>query len=453
VKNLVIVGGSDAGISAALRAKELDQEIVPTVIVADDFPNFSICGLPYYISREVTDWRNLAHRTRQDIENAGIRLMLRCTATSVDPTTKRVIVTDESGTTAHLEYDKLVIGTGALSQRPRIAGLDNPGVFLLRTLPDSFAIEEFLDRRAPEKAVIVGGGYIGMEMCEALTGRGIKVTVVEYTESVMTSIDADFSTRIKDTLTGHGVTVCTGIAVESIETKGGELVVQGTAGFSLSTDMILVAVGSVPNTALGRSIGIETGVRGSLKVNHRMETNIPDVYAAGDCAETWHRILRKNTYLPLGTVAHKQGRIAGENALGASVEFEGTLGTQSVKIFDKVVARTGLNEKEARDAGFSPATADFETWDHKVYYPTASKLYIRVTADRTTGRLLGAQMIGAYGTEVSKRIDIFAAALFHGATVSEFGSYDLSYTPPLSSPWDPVQMAVQHLERVLSVGG
>ena len=164
-----------------------------------------------------------------------------------------------------------------------------------------------------------------------------------------------------------------------------------------------------------------------------METNIPDVYAAGDCAETRHRILRKNTYLPLGTVAHKQGRIAGENALGGSAEFDGTLGTQSVKIFDKVVARTGLNEKEARDAGFDPATADLETWDHKVYYPPAHKLYIRVTADRTTGRLLGAQMIGAYGTEVSKRIDIFAAALFHGATAREFCAYDLSYTPPLSS--------------------
>ena len=227
-KNLVIVGGSDAGISAALRAKELDPEIVPTVIVADDFPNFSICGLPYYISHEVTDWRNLAHRTRQDIENAGDQA--HACAAPQPPSirqTKQVTVTDESGIQTRLDYDKLVIGTGALSQRPRMAGLDNPGVFLLRTLPDSFAIEEFLDRRAPEKAVIVGGGYIGMEMCEALTGRGIKVTVVEYTESVMTSIDADFSRRIKDTLTGHGVTVCTGIGVESIETKGDELVVRG----------------------------------------------------------------------------------------------------------------------------------------------------------------------------------------------------------------------------------
>ena len=451
--NLLIVGGSDAGISAALRATELNPTIAPTVIVGDDFPNFSICGLPYYISHEVTDWRNLAHRTRQDIENAGVRLMLRHTATSVDTTTKQVTVADESGIETRLDYDKLVIGTGALAQRPRMAGLDNPGVFLLRTLPDSFAIEEYLNRRAPRSAVIVGGGYIGMEMAEALTGRGIKVTVVEYTESVMTSIDADFSLRIKDTLTRHGVTVYTGIGVESLETKGDELVVEGTNGFNLLSEMVLVAVGSVPDTALGRSIGIETGVRGALKVNQRMETNIPDIYAAGDCAETRHRILGKNTYIPLGTVAHKQGRVAGENALGASVEFAGTLGTQSVKIFDKVVARTGLNEKEARDAGFAPVTADFETWDHKVYYPTASKLHIRVTADRTTEKLLGAQMIGAYGAEVSKRIDIFAAALFHGATTREFCSYDLSYTPPLSSPWDPVQMAVQHLERVLSAGG
>jgi NADPH-dependent 2,4-dienoyl-CoA reductase/sulfur reductase-like enzyme len=449
MRNLVIVGGSDAGISAALRAKELDPETLSTVIVADEFPNFSICGLPYYISHEVTDWRNLAHRTRQDIENEGIRLMLRCTATSVDTTMKQVTIADESGTTTSLEYDKLVIGTGALSQKPRIAGLDNPGVFLLRTLPDSFAIEEFLNRRNPKSAVIVGGGYIGMEMCEALTTRGIKVTVVEYTESVMTTIDADFSLPIRNTLIGQGVTVHTGTGVESIEAKGDELIVRGADGFSLPTDMVLVAVGAVPNTLLGRTMGIDTGIGGAFKVNRRMETNIPDVYAAGDCAETWHRILQKNAHMPLGTVAHKQGRIAGENAAGGTAEFAGTLGTQSVKIFDKVAARTGLNEKEARNAGFQPVTADSEAWDHKVYYPHAHKMLIRVTSDRKTNRLLGAQIIGAHGTEVSKRIDIFAAALFHGATLDEFIGYDLSYTPPLSSPWDPVQMAAQKIARTL----
>jgi len=213
---------------------------------------------------------------------------------------------------------------------------------------------------------------------------------------------------------------------------------------------VLVAVGAIPNTALGRSVGIEAGVKGALTVNRRMETNVPDVYAAGDCAETWHRILQKKTYMPLGTVAHKQGRIAGENALGGKAEFGGTLGTQSVKIFDKVAARTGLNDKEARNAGFQPVTADSETWDHKVYYPDAHRLIIRVTVDRETKKLLGAQMIGAHGTEVSKRVDIFAAALFHRATIEDFTGYDLSYTPPLSSPWDPVQMAVQNVEKVLS---
>jgi NADPH-dependent 2,4-dienoyl-CoA reductase/sulfur reductase-like enzyme len=450
MKNFIIIGGSDAGISAALRVAELDSAIVPTVFVEDDFPNFSICGLPYYISHEVADWRNLAHRTAREIESHGIRLIQGCAVTSIDAQAKQVTATDRSGHTIRQPYDKLLLATGALSLRPRISGLDNPGVFLLRTLPDSFAIEEYLTRRSPKRAVIVGGGYIGMEMCEALTTRGIEVTVVEYTESVMTSIDADFGRLIADTLTGHRVTVHTGIAVESIETKGNELLVRGNNAFEISADIVLVAVGAVPNTTLGRSIGVETGAKGALRVNRRMQTNVPDVYAAGDCAETWHRILRQNTYMPLGTVAHKQGRIAGENTLGDKVEFAGTLGTQSVKVFDKVVARTGLNEKEARNAGFQPVTADSETWDHKVYYPVAQRLHIRVTADRQTRKILGAQMIGAYGTEVSKRIDIFAAALYHGATVEEFLGYDLSYTPPLSSPWDPVQMAVQELEKVLT---
>jgi len=446
--NLLIIGGSDAGISAALRAIELDPALAPTVIVGDGFPYFSICGLPYYISHDVADWRNLAHRTARGIEGAGIKLVQGRRVTSIDTESKRVTISDESGVTSQVKYDKLILGTGAISIRPPIIGIDSPGVFLLRTLPDSFAIEEFLKRRAPRKAVIVGGGYIGMEMCEALTTRGVEVTVVEYTESVMTSMDTDFSRLIRDNLTGHGVKVCTGIGIESIRHTN-ESIVHGTGGFALPADMVLVAVGASPETTLGRSIGIETGVKGAFKVNERMETNIADVYAAGDCTETRHRILGKNTYMPLGTVAHKQGRVAGENAVNGNAEFAGTLGTQSVKIFDMVVARTGLNEAEARNAGFQPVTADSESWDHKVYYPRAHKLHLRVTADRATRRILGAQMIGAYGAEVSKRIDIFAAALYHGAIVQEFLSYDLSYTPPLSSPWDPTQMAVQELEKAL----
>ncbi len=207
--------------------------------------------------------------------------------------------------------------------------------------------------------------------------------------------------------------------------------------------MVLVAVGSRPETGLARSAGIETGVKGAICVNRRMETSIPDIYAAGDCAETYHRLLGKNTYLPLGTTAHKQGRIAGENAVGGNREYAGTLGTQSVKIFNLVAARTGLKDDEALKEGFSPLSVDIETWDHKIYYPHAEKMRIRITGDQKTGKLLGAQIIGAYGTEVSKRIDTVAAAIHNGMTVESLNDLDLSYTPPLSSPWDPVQMAAQ----------
>jgi len=449
MKNLVIIGGSDAGISAALRAREIDPEIRPTMIVADNFPNFSICGLPYYISHDVTHWKNLAHRTREDVEKEGINLLLEHTAQSINTQSKQVTITDKTGTLKSLNYDKLIIGTGAISMRPNIPGLNHPGVFFLRWIPDSIAIDEHIKKHSPKTAVIIGAGYIGMEMSEALTKRGLTVSIVEFADSVMPSFDADFGNRIRDMLIHNGILVYNKIAVESINTIDKRLVVKGTGNLELPADMVLVSVGSVPNTALGQSIGINTGTKGAFKVNLKMETNIPDVYAAGDCAETWNRILQKYTYLPLGTVAHKQGRIAGENATGGSREFSGSLGTQSVKVFDKVIARTGLNEKEARDAGFQPVSTDFETWDHKVYYPPAEKLYIKVTADRTTKRILGAQMLGAYKTEVSKRIDIFATAIYHGIMVNEFSNYDLSYTPPLSSPWDPVQMAVQMIEKEL----
>jgi NADPH-dependent 2,4-dienoyl-CoA reductase/sulfur reductase-like enzyme len=453
MSNIVIIGGSDAGISAALRIRELKPDIVPTLIVADSFPNFSICGLPYYISREVTRWENLAHRTKQDIENAGINLLLEHFAQAIDLGKKQLQVVNKAGAVKTLDYDKLVIGTGAVSWKPKISGIDNPGVFFLRWMPDCFAIDEFLNKhnpktaKSPLTAIIIGSGYIGMEMAEGLTKRGVKVNMVEFAESVMPSVDVDFGEKIREMITRNGIAVNNNISIESIEKIGDQLIVKGTNDYELVTDMVLVAVGSIPNTELGQSIGIRTGIKGAFKVNLKMETNIPDVYAAGDCVETWHRILKSYTYLPLGTIAHKQGRIAGENAVGGDKEFAGTLGTQSVKIFDKVVARTGLNEAEAIRAGFQPVSADFETWDHKVYYPPAEKLHIRVTADKENRRILGAQMMGAYKTEVSKRIDIFAAAIYHNMTMDDFSDLDLSYTPPLSSPWDPVQMAVQNLAK------
>ena len=440
---LVIIGGSDAGISAGLRVRELSPAAAVDLILADRYPNFSICGLPFYLSGEILDWNVLAHRTATEIEGQGIRLFPEHRVTAIVRDRKEVLAVDAEGHDRTFPYDKLVIATGGVSQVPNLPGMGLPGVFFLRWMADSFAFQEYLNTRRPASLCVIGAGYIGMEMADAMTRRGLAVTVVEFLPSVLTTFDPALGGIVKGELERHGVQVFNGFAVERIEQSGNSLSVRSVAGQDIAADMVLVAVGSRPETALARAADIETGVKGAIRVNQRMETSHPDIYAAGDCAETYHRLLGKNTYLPLGTTAHKQGRIAGENALGGNREYTGTLGTQSVKIFDLVAARTGLKDDEALREGLTPLSADIETWDHKIYYPHAQKMAIRITGDRKTGNLLGMQIIGAYGTEVSKRIDTVAAAIHNGMTVEALNDIDLSYTPPLSSPWDPVQMAAQ----------
>lgn len=449
MSRFVIIGGSDAGISAALRIRELNPAIKPLIIDSDRYPNYSICGLPYFISREVNDWRSLAHRNQDVLRNEGLELLLEHTVKAIQPGAKEITVYDRMGSSTNLKYFKLLLATGAISKRPNISGMDEPGVFFLRWLPDAFKIDKFIETRKPKKVIILGAGYIGIEMTEALTKRGLQVTLLEYGNSILPSMERRVSEIIQEGLIQRGITIITHTSVQAIETINNHLVVKGINQFERSADMVLISAGSIPNSHLGNSVGLETGLNGALKVNSRMETQIPDVYAAGDCVETWHKVLNAFTYLPLGTVAHKQGRVAGENMAGGNKEFAGTIGTQSLKVFDTVVAKTGFNEHEAYQAGFAPVSVDYETWDHKVYYPEARMLYIRVIADRDSHRILGAQMIGAHGAEVSKRIDLFSAAIYHELTVQEFSNYDLSYTPPLSSPWDPVQLAVQRLEMRL----
>lgn len=443
--HFVIIGGSDAGISAALRAHELDPSCEITLILADEFPNFSICGLPFFLSGETPDWHSLAHRT----EFPGIRILSSHTAERIDPTRKTVTMLSKDGTHGEIAYDKLLIGTGARPVHPPIEGFNTPGVFPLHTMEDSFAVRRFLEQRQPKSAVIVGAGYIGLEMADALTHRGIHVTVASRTESVLATVDTAFGQLVEDELKRHGVEVSNRVEVGSIGRDGERLVVSGTQDFLATADLVLVAVGVQPNSELGAAAGITTGIKGALQVTRRMETNIPDIYAAGDCVETWHRLLNRYTYLPLGTTSHKQGRIAAENAVGGDREFAGSLGTQVVKIFDLVAARTGLRDHEARAAGFDPFTNESTVWDHKAYYPGAQELHLRITGDRQTNRLLGAQLLGHKKSEVSKRADVFAAALFHQMSVESFNDLDLSYTPPLSSPWDPVQMAVQNWTRMV----
>ena len=449
MEKILIIGGSDAGISAALRAKEVHPDIEVTIIVADRFPNFSICGLPFYLSGEIQDWKTLAHRTTEEIEEKGVHLLLEHKAVMIDTQQKKVSISGNTGHTHFMDYDRLLIGTGAVSAIPPIKGLDLPGVFLLRWMEDSFEIQKFLTEKKVRSTVIIGGGYIGMEMADALTYRGIEVTVVEYAETVLTTVDASLGLLVRKELEDNGVRVITGKAVKEIVWKDNQLVVLGSTDLEIQTDMVLVVAGSRPSVELARAAGVEIGSYGVIKVNRGMRTNLPDVFAAGDCVETWHRILGIYSYLPLGTTAHKQGRIAGENMAGGNAEFKGSLGTQVVKIFDLVAARTGLRDKEARGAGYDPVTVVFETWDHKVYYPGAKRMRIIITADKRNNMLLGAQILGNRRSEVSKRIDIVATALFHKMKVEDLNDLDLSYTPPLSSPWDPIQMAAQHWLQML----
>jgi NADPH-dependent 2,4-dienoyl-CoA reductase/sulfur reductase-like enzyme len=323
-------------------------------------------------------------------------------------------------------------------------------VHVLHTMGDTFALHHALTAGA-RSAIIVGGGYIGLEMAEAFTTRGLEVTLVEQAPAVMPTVDVELGRLLGEELGRHGVQVINDVTVKAIAHEHGRLTVAGEPDFTAAADLVLVVVGVSPDTQLAVAAGVATGVRGALRVDRRMRTNLPDILAAGDCVETWHRLLGRPAYLPLGTTAHKQGRVAGETAVGGDRQFAGSLGTQVVKVFELAVARTGLRDQEAAAAGLDPVTVGSVQFDHKAYYPGAHQLHIRLTGDRTSGRLLGAQLVGHHDAEVAKRIDIPAGALFHGMTVAALSDLDLSYTPPFGSPWDAIQLAAHDWLRQAKV--
>jgi NADPH-dependent 2,4-dienoyl-CoA reductase/sulfur reductase-like enzyme len=410
---VIAIGGSDAGISAALRAREVDPDLDVTVVVADAYPNFSICGIPYYVSGEVTHWRNLAHRTLADLEATGMSLRLDTRATRIDVGDHKLLLQAADGTEELLAYDALVVGTGAVSVRPPIDGLTGPealgprdGVHLLHSMGDTFAVMDTLEQSSPASALIVGAGYIGLEMAEAFVARGLSVTQVEQLPEVLPTVDPELGRLVQTQLVEHSVDVLCGTAVTRISQapahSAGRLQVDGVGRdceLTRFADIVLVVVGVRPDASLAVDAGVALGVKGAIAVDRHMRTNLPDVFAAGDCVVTYHRLLGE-TYLPLGTTAHKQGRVAGENALGGNREFAGSLGTQVVKIF----------------------------------------------------RLLGVQLFGHRHAEVAKRIDIAAVALFNEMSIDAVSDLDLSYTPPLGSPWDAVQAGAQMWTRVASNG-
>ncbi len=386
-----------------------------------------------------------------------MQVRLNTTATKIDVADRRLHVVDETGAEDQIAYDELVVGTGAVSGRPPIDGLVGPdalgpsdGVHLLHSMGDTFELMRTLEEHQPASAIIVGAGYIGLEVAEGLAARGLTVTQIEQLPEVLPTVDPSSGALVHAELSSHGVDVWTNTTVTRVarapEGSTGRFQIDTVAATGAEVtafaDLVLVVVGVRPDTALAAKAGATLGVGGAISVDRGMRTNLEGVFAAGDCVVTHHRLMGL-TYLPLGTTAHKQGRVAGANAIGARAEFAGSLGTQVVKVFDMVASRTGLRDHEATAAGFDPVTVEFEADDHKAYYPGSHRIRMRYTGDRRTGRLLGLQLFGHKSAEVAKRIDIATAAIFNEMTVDDVNDLDLSYTPPLGSPWDAVQMGAQ----------
>jgi NADPH-dependent 2,4-dienoyl-CoA reductase/sulfur reductase-like enzyme len=437
--HLVAIGGSDV-----------------TVVVADSYPNFSICGIPYYISGEVTHWRNLAHRSYADLEATGMRLRLDTTATAIDVSEQRIALRVQHGVQTWLNYDECVVRTGAVPVRPPIAGLHrlgpDDGVHVLHSMGDTFALTHTLDQPNPNTALIVGAGQVGLgNGRRAHPARPARHAGRDAPRSPTHRRPRTRRTGPRRTQPARRRRADPHRRHRHHPHRGpARLHVQGTGPdnqpIGWDVDLVLVVVGVRPDTDLLVAAGARTGPRGAVLVDETMATGLPHACAAGDCVATHHQLLDL-TDLPLGATAHKQGRIAGENALGGTARFAGSLGTLVVKVFDMVATHTGLREHEATAAGYTPVTTQSTPDDHKAYYPGASPITIRITGDQSTGRLLGAQLVGARGTETAKRVDTYATALHHGMTIDQLSELDLSYTPPLGSPWDAVQAAAQAWTR------
>jgi NADPH-dependent 2,4-dienoyl-CoA reductase/sulfur reductase-like enzyme len=389
----------------------------------------------------VKDFHDLIALTPQGAEKErGIRVLTRHEALSIDTVAKKVRARDlETGKEVVFPYDKLVLATGGLPIVPGLPGIGLRNIFTIRTLGDGMAIKAFADQERPKRAVIVGGGYIGMEMSESLRRRGMEVTVIEKMDRVLGTMDREILKTVEEKLTGEGVRLYKETSVEGFEGKATVVSRVVTDRGNFDADLAVLAVGVRPNTAVTDGAGIELGARGAIAVDEHLCTNVPDIYAAGDCAETLHLVTCKKVYIPLGTTANKQGRVAGENAAGLDSVFEGVVGSAVTKIFDLEVARTGLTTLEAENEGYEYTSSTIQGWSRSRAYPAGKPITVTYVVEKGSGRLLGAQMVGEEG--VAHRIDTLAAALYSRMTVEDVARLDLAYAPPFASVWDPILIA------------
>lgn len=450
VKHLIIIGGVAAGMKAAAKARRESPAMKITVITDEQYISYAGCGMPYFIGDIIRDSKKLILREPIYFKNMhNITVLTRHLATAIDTMSKQVRARDiEKGQELVFDYDKLIIATGAQPIVPPLPGISLNNIFTLRTIDDTLKIRAFVDGGQVKNAVIVGGGLIGMEMVENLVLRGIKVTVVELLDQILPPLDKDMASIVQKYLMGKGIEIITSDGVKSFEGNDNTVIKVITDKRQLPADMVILSIGIKPNIKLAQESGIEIGTARAIKVNERMETNIPGVYAVGDCAENIHLVTGKPAWIALGSTAAKMGRVAAINATGGSDTFRGVLGTLIVKIFELNVGKVGLSEREAVKEGFLVESAIVPAGDKAHYYPETRDIIIKLIADKTTKKLLGAEIVGE--GVVDKRIDIIATALTFGATVDQISKLDLAYAPPYAMSMDAIIVAANVLGNKLS---
>jgi NADPH-dependent 2,4-dienoyl-CoA reductase/sulfur reductase-like enzyme len=452
-ERLVVIGGDAAGMTAAARARRRrdpeDLEIV--AFERGPYTSYSACGIPYFVGDLVSDVDDLVARTPEEHRRNGIDVRTGHEVVAIDLNQRRVRVRDLTGDGAAERdepFDQLVVATGAVPSRPHVTSADAEGIFGVQTLADGVTVRRAVDERAPRRAVVVGGGYVGLEMAEALVRRGLEVALVDRTEQPMAgTLDLDMGALVADALRAVGVKLHLGEAVDGFDVEDGSVRAVHTANRSLPADIVVLGLGVRPDSALAKEAGIAVGETGGIVTDARMETSAGGIWAAGDCVESTQRITGLPVALALGTHANKQGRVVGINATGGDVRFPGVIGTAVSKICVYEVARTGLTEHQAAELDRDVVAATIESTTRAGYYPEAAPIKVKVVADRRDGRIVGAQIVGAEGA--AKRIDVIATAIWNRMPVDEVASLDLSYAPPFSPVWDPVLVAARKAADML----
>lgn len=438
---IVIIGGVAAGATAAARIRRLDEQAQIVVFERSGYISYANCGLPYYIGDVITDPQELTLQTPESFfVRFRVDMKVHHEVTAIHPDRKTVSVRDlDAGREFEESYDKLILSPGAKPAQPRLPGTDIDKLFTLRTVEDTFRIKEYINRNHPKSAILAGGGFIGLELAENLRELGMEVTIVQRPRQLMNPFDSDMASFIHGTMRRHGVKLALGYTVEGFEEKGNGVDVLLKGAAPLHGDMVVLAIGVVPDTRLAREAGLELGIKDSIVVNDRMETSVPDIYAAGDAVQVKHFVTGEDTLISLAGPANKQGRIIADNICGGDSRYRGSQGSSVIKVFEMTAAVTGMNETNARKAGLKTDTVVLSPMSHAGYYPGGKIMTMKVVFEKETYRLLGAQIVGYEG--VDKRIDVLAAAIHAGMKATELKDLDLAYAPPYSSAKDPVNMA------------